>query len=195
MSWQTHVNKTAAKASSTLGFLRRNLHSCTQDVRESTYSMFVLPTLNYVSAAWDPYLTGDIDQFEKVKKRRGARNVKNNYHDRSPGCVPNMLRDLQWLPLNEHRRAHRLNYLQKIKNREVDIDQGNIIQHGDSRTIGRGQIRKQSVQDTVYHQSFYPRTIREWNQPPTRTTDIDSTEGFKAALDDLFGDGSFVFEA
>ena len=28
MTWQTHVNRTAAKASSTLGILRRNLHSC-----------------------------------------------------------------------------------------------------------------------------------------------------------------------
>ena len=45
MTWQTHVNRTAAKASSTLGFLRRNLHSCTQDVRERTYNMFILPTL------------------------------------------------------------------------------------------------------------------------------------------------------
>ena len=64
--------------------------------------------------------------------------MKNNYHDRSPGRVTNMLRDLQWLPLKEQRRAHRLNYLHKIKNREVDIDPGNIIQPGDSRTRGRG---------------------------------------------------------
>ena len=181
-------------ASSTLGFLRRNLQSCTQDVRERTYSMFVLPTLNYASAVMDPYLTGDVDQLEKVQ-RRGARNVKNNYHDRSPGCVTNMLRDLQWLPLKEQRRAHRLNCLHKIKHRKVNIDPGNIIQPGDSRTRGQGRIRQQSVQATVYHQSFYPRTIREWNQLPTRITYIDDTEGFKPALDDLLRGGSFVFEA
>ena len=194
MSWQTHVNKTAAKASSTLGFLRRNLYSCTQDIRERTYSMFVLPTLNYASAARDPYLTGDVDQFEKVQ-RCGARYMKNNYHDSSPGCVINILRDLQWLPLKDQRRAHRLNYLHKIKNREVDIDPGNIIQPGYSLTRGRGRIRQQSVQATVYHQFFYPRTIREWSQLPTRITDIENTEGFKAALDDLLKGGFFVFEA
>ena len=125
----------------------------------------------------------------------GARYVKNNYHDRSPGCVTNMLTDLQWLPLKEQRRAHRLSYLRKIKNQEVDIDPGNIIQPGDSRTRGRARIRQQSVLSTVYHQSFYPRTIRDWNQLPTRITDIDDTEGFKAALDDLLRGGSFVFEA
>ena len=83
--------------------------------------MFILPTLNYASAACDPYLTRVVDQLEKVQ-RRGARWVKNNYHDRSPGCVTNMLTDLfltdlQWLPLKEQRRAHRLRYLHKIKPR------------------------------------------------------------------------------
>ena len=33
MTWQTHVNRTAAKASSTLGFLRRNLHSCRKNLQ------------------------------------------------------------------------------------------------------------------------------------------------------------------
>ena len=41
------------------------------------------------------------------------------------------------------------------------------------------RIRPQSVQSAVYHQSFYPRTIREWNQLPTRITDIDDTEDSK----------------
>ena len=131
MTWQTHVNRTAAKACSTLGFLRRNLHSCTQDVRERTYNVFILQTLNYASAAWDPYLTRDVDQLEKVQ-RRGARYVKNNYHERSTECVTNMLTDLQWPLLKEQGRAHRLSYLREIKNREVDIDPGNIIQPGDS---------------------------------------------------------------
>ena len=120
MGWQTHVNKTAAKASSTLGFLRRNLYSCTQDVRERTYSMFVLPTLNYASAAWDPYLTGDVDQLEKVQ-RCGARYLKNNYHDRSPGCVINMLRDLQCPPPPPHTlKGQRRNNVYSERNTAVE---------------------------------------------------------------------------
>ena len=156
--------------------------------------MFILPTLYYASAGWGPYLTRDVDQLEKVQ-RRGARYWENNYHERSPGCVTNMLTDLQWLPFKVQRRAHTLSYLRKIKNHEVDIGPGNIIQPGDWRTRGWAQIRQQSVQSTVYHQSFYPKTIRDWNQLPTRITDIDDTEGFKAALDDLLRGGSFVLEA
>ena len=62
MTWQTHVNRTAS--SSTLGFLRCNIHSCAQDVHERTYNMFVLPTLNYASVVWDHHPIGDVDQLE-----------------------------------------------------------------------------------------------------------------------------------
>ena len=56
------------------------------------HNRFILPTLNSASAAWDPYLTRDVDQLEKVQ-RRGAKYVENNYHGRSPGCVTNMFID------------------------------------------------------------------------------------------------------
>ena len=78
LSWKTHVDKTAAKASSTLGFLRRNLINCTKEVRERTYNTFVLPTLEYAATVWDPFLSSDINRLEQVQ-RRGARYVHNNY--------------------------------------------------------------------------------------------------------------------
>ena len=193
MSWNTHASKTAAKASSTLCFLRRNLRNCTKEVRERTFQTFVTPTLNYAAAAWDPYQAGDIDALDKVQ-RRGARYVTNNYHDKSPGCVTNMINSLGWLPLKEQRRAHRLKYLHKIKHQDVDIDPGHLLQSSDSRTRGRGRIKQQETKSTVYHQSFYPRTIREWNQLPTSITDIDAGEGFAAALDGLLRGGTFVFK-
>ena len=101
--------------------------------------MFILPMLNYASVAWDHHPIGDVDQLELVQ-RRGARYEKNSYHGhRSPEYVTNMIEDVKWLSLKEQRRAHRLDYQHKIKNREVDIDQGNIIQPGGSRTRGRGE--------------------------------------------------------
>jgi len=49
--WKPHVDNTAAKASKTVGFLRRNLYSCTKKVRERTYASLVFPALNYAAAA------------------------------------------------------------------------------------------------------------------------------------------------
>ena len=41
LSWTPHVGNTAAKASKTLGFLRRNMFHCTERVRERTYNVLV----------------------------------------------------------------------------------------------------------------------------------------------------------
>ena len=42
------------KANRTLGFLRRNLYSCPQEVKEAAYKGLVRPVLNYGSSVWDP---------------------------------------------------------------------------------------------------------------------------------------------
>ena len=46
------------KANRTLGFLRRNLFSCSQDVKEAAYKGQVHPVLEYGSSFWDPHTKG-----------------------------------------------------------------------------------------------------------------------------------------
>ena len=41
LRWNTHVSNVCTKANRTLGFLRRNLYSCPQEVKEAAYSMAV----------------------------------------------------------------------------------------------------------------------------------------------------------
>ena len=107
LSWKKQVDYTAAKASRTLGFLRRNLRECSKNVRSSAYSAMVQPTLDYASTTWDPYAKEDINTLDKVQ-RRGARFVCNNYTDRTLGCVTAMINSLGWIPLSTRRCHQRL---------------------------------------------------------------------------------------
>ena len=50
----THVSNVCTKANRTLGFLRRNLYSCHQEVKEAAYKGLVRPVLDYDSSVWDP---------------------------------------------------------------------------------------------------------------------------------------------
>ena len=52
---EKHTQATAAKASRTLGFLRRDLKDCSKHVRSTTYKSMVCPTMEYDSSSWDPY--------------------------------------------------------------------------------------------------------------------------------------------
>ena len=48
------VSNVCTKANRTLGFLRRNLYSCPQEVIEAAYKGLVCPVLDYGSSVWDP---------------------------------------------------------------------------------------------------------------------------------------------
>ena len=72
LSWNSHINNISAKANRTIGFLRRNIHSC--------------PSIEYASSVWDPYTRNNIQQLEAIQ-RRAARFVYNNFYDREPGVV------------------------------------------------------------------------------------------------------------
>ena len=71
LRWNTHVSNICTKANRTLGFLRRNLHSCTQEVREAAYIGLVAPVLEYGSSVWD---SPRCSSSGRIKKRAKARS-------------------------------------------------------------------------------------------------------------------------
>ena len=78
LKWNTHINNICTKANRTLGFLRRNLFSCPQDVKEAAYKGLVRPVLEYGSSVWDPHTKCLQEELEKVQNR-AARFVTRNY--------------------------------------------------------------------------------------------------------------------
>ena len=50
LRWNTHVSNVCTKANRTLGFLRRNIYSCPQEVKEAAYNGLVRPVLDYGSS-------------------------------------------------------------------------------------------------------------------------------------------------
>jgi len=74
LEWGKHVNNKVMKANRSLGFLRRNLSSCPEGVKEAAYKALVRPHVEYVSSVWDPHLKKHVKQIEGVQ-RRAARFV------------------------------------------------------------------------------------------------------------------------
>ena len=69
LKWNSHIRNVCSKANRTLGFPRRNLFSCPQDVKEAAYKSLVRPILEYGSTVWDPHCDGQNDELENVQKR------------------------------------------------------------------------------------------------------------------------------
>ena len=114
-------------------FLRKNFRECTPKVKSATYTTMVRPTLEYASAVWDPHKQWEAQLLEKVQ-HRAARNVNNNYTDRSPGSVTPMLENLKCTSLEHRRRQIRLEMLYKINKGLVDINPASFFHYSDPRT-------------------------------------------------------------
>ena len=181
LTWSKHISEVAGKANQTLGFLRRNFKQCTKEVKTATYTTMVRPVLDYASTVWDPHHQGDIKILEQVQ-RRAARYVYNDYTTRTPGCVTAMVKDIGWESLEDRCSIARLSLLYKMHHGLVDVDTSSYLQQGDSRTRGRRGFFQERINNEVYFNSFFPRTIREWNNLPGDITAATSLEEFWASL-------------
>jgi hypothetical protein len=67
MKWSSHINNTAKKASSTLGFLRRNLKYSPKNCKKTAYITLVRSIMDYGGIIWDLYLQTDVDRLERIQ--------------------------------------------------------------------------------------------------------------------------------
>ena len=89
------------KANRTLGFLRRNLYQCPQDVKEAAYKGLVHKALEYGSCVCDPQ--GVVLQEDIVKVQdRAAKFVTGNYCFET-GSMTGILEKLRWESLKKRR--------------------------------------------------------------------------------------------
>ena len=152
---------------------------------------------------WDPTLQKDIDKLEAVQ-RRAARFIKQDYKSREPGCVTRMLSDLNLPPLQDRRKQLRLQFLYKIvsgqipaipaekfmkpvrdrRTRRPKVYEGfqtaNIV---DQHARNNSRCFEVNLGTTdVFRNSFFPRTIRDWNSLEDRVVRAESIEEFKTLL-------------
>ena len=160
MSWDKQVQKVVTKGNKALGFIRRKVGSCPEEVKKQAYLALVRPHLEYASSAWDPHLQTHIQQIEMVQ-RRAARFIKSNY-SRDPGTVTTLLEQLKLPPLSTRRKIARITLLHKAIHEKVAIPIPSYIIKP-TRT-SRFQHPKRYIQirpkKDVYKYSFFPRTIR-----------------------------------
>ena len=94
LRWNTHVSNVCTKANRTLGFLRRNLYSCLQKVKEAAYKGLVRSVLDYGSSVWDPPGVVHQEELESVQKRTARFLTGNdNYETES---MTGILGQLKW---------------------------------------------------------------------------------------------------
>ena len=203
LKWNTHINNVCKKASSTLGFVRRNIQHCPTQTRRAAYLALVRSSLEYAASVWDPYTVAEIDKLEKVQ-RRAARFISKDYKSKQKGCVTKMLQEHNLPPLQERRKEIRLALFYKIANGSLPglPDTEYLTKYADKR-LRRGKnfdgyVYTNIVEDheirhskcyipptatsDIYKNSFFVKTTIEWNSLKEEQVTCLSSDSFKASL-------------
>jgi len=183
MKWNTQVAHATGKASRMLGLIRRNLSNCSEHLKSTAYSSIVRPHLEYGTVCWDPFTAEHCKQLEKIQ-RSAARFVKSDY-TRTEGSVTKLLKELKWTSLQDRRSASRLVFMYKIKHKLIAIPSDQFLKPVTRQGLRRNNssnYRKIDGKNLVFKHSFFPRTIREWNNLPDSVVKASSVESFKTSL-------------
>ena len=164
-----------------LAFLRRNLRIKSSDLKATAYKTLVRPIVEYASSVWDP-ATKNLTQKVEMVQRRAARYTLNRYHNTS--SVTNMLEELAWTTLEERRVNDRLTMMYKIHNNLAPLSkQAYITQVTQSTRATHPHSYQMPYSRTETHrQSFFPRTIKNWNSLPTEIVAAPSVGAFRNRL-------------
>ena len=169
LKWNSHIRNVCSKANKTLGFLRRNLFSCPQDVKEAAYKSMMRPILEFGSTVWDPHCNGLKDELENVQKR-AARFVRRNYSYETGGMT-GILEELKWETLQKRRKDNRLILLyNKGLKGKARIPTDDLIKNKTKKKTKKNKrCRNQhslvfqipTASKDPYKKSFFPQTIRD----------------------------------
>jgi len=169
LNFSAHIANIVKKASQKLGFLRRNLGRCPREVRSLAYYALVRSSLEYSASVWDPHKASEVDSLERIQ-RSAARFACGEYRRGPEISVSDLLRQLQWPPLEMRRTAARLTLFYKAHTGVIAMPLDEIITKADSRTRNAEYNYKQlKSTNSNFSNSFFPRTIREWNALSTST--------------------------
>ena len=179
LSWNTHISSICKKANNTRAFLQRNLSYVPQEVKERCYLTLVRPTLEYASCIWNPYTDANIKKMEMVQ-RRAARFVCQDF--RRTSSVTKMLEALRWPTLQERRTQCRVTMMYRIVQDLVDIPIS-TFHHTTSMAHGHSQrFIIPFARTDAYKHSFFPATIRLWNQLPAVVVEAPTLEIFRSRV-------------
>ena len=103
-----HIDYACNKANRLLGFLKRNLYSFHKHFKEYVYKQFLLPSLEYCCAIWDPYYQTDISKFEMVRHGVARFVLSKPWNRHHHDSNTEILQELNWPSLQQCRKQARL---------------------------------------------------------------------------------------
>ena len=184
-TWNEHVNNISLKASTRVNLLRALKFRVSRKSLEKLYISFIRPLLEYSDSVWDNCSSESKKQLEAIHTE-SARIVSGATKLCS---IEKLFVELGWESLQSRRNKHKLILFYKILHGLTpdylyDLVPP-LVQDTTSYNLRNSDnIQNYTALSNLFLNSFFPSTIRAWNDLPNDTkmlllwplSNIDSTE-------------------
>jgi hypothetical protein len=183
LSWTDHINNLVTKASRCIGLLKRLSRDVPRQCTEILYKSMIRPLLEYANIIFDGSSDTDLDRLENTQRQAAltcTAAYKHTSHNK-------LLDELGWPLLSRRRKKHRLNIMFKIQNQQSPLYLQNCCpQLTRDRTSynlrSHMNISTPQQRTSTYQNSFFPKTIKDWNNLDTAVRFLPSVDSFKDHL-------------
>ena len=212
LRWYTHISKIASKANRSMGLVKRSLHMCQHDAKALAYTSLVRSHLEYASSAWDPYTDINKYKLEEVQHRAtrivtrnynwktpivqelGWKTLEQRRWEHSLKLMFKVVICQSGLKCRTTAIRQQSESLARVHEKcyvppqcRTDTYQPpqcrtDTYQPPQCRTDTYQPPQCPECRTDTYQQSFFPRTIREWNVLPLELVDSSRLDSFSAGL-------------
>ena len=182
-TWNEHVNNISLKAWTRVNLLRALKFRVSRKSLEKLYISFIRPLLEYSDSVWDNCSSESKKQLEAIHTE-SARIVSGATKLCS---IEKLFVELGWESLQSRRNKHKLILFYKILHGLTpdylyDLVPP-LVQHTTSYNLRNSDnIQNYRARSNLFLNSFFPSTIRAWNDLPNDTKNASSVASFKHRL-------------
>ena len=143
------------------------------------FSLYILFWVIYFSLFFPLFHFPVPSLISRVRIQRRTARFVLNYHKKT-SSVTNMLNNLKWPSLEKRRKATRLTNLYKINNHKIKVQCKELEPAPTrSRRAHDQQLRRLQCKKDIRQNSFFPRTIKEWNELKQEAVSAPSADAFR----------------
>lgn len=181
--WTEHINRIAVTAWTRINLLRALKFRIHRNALERMYFVFIRPLLEYSDAVWDNCTNECKNQLESIHNE-AARIVCGGTKLCS---IRKLLEELGWETLHERRSKHKLVIFYKILNGLTPHYLSDLLPPlvGNTNPYNlrnSGNIQLFRARTNLFFNSFFPSTVRAWNNLSEDIKDANSVAAFKYRL-------------
>ena len=183
LTWSQHINQIVQKANKLINILKCLQFRLDRNSLETIYISFIRPLLEYGSPIWDGCTQADADRLESIQIA-AARVITGAMKGTS---VSKLYEEIGWETLAERRKKAKLIIMYKIINNLTPTYLRDLLPETpplamNHNTRHRPDIYPFRARTSLFEKSFFPSTVRLWNQLPHEIRNAVSLSQFKSKL-------------